>query len=580
MSFDYPRPQFRREAYQCLDGTWNYSLPNGETGVINVPYVYQCEASGIGKPLPEGKITYERTLHIPKEWEADIIRLHFNAVDYEAKVLINGHMAAHHVGGQIGFHVDLNDYLVPGSEQSLKVEVSDRPNDERIPRGKQTWKGKGHWIFYTPTTGIWQTVWMEPVPKASLQKMRFTPDVDHGTLEVALELEDTCPVPCQVSLTASLEGVPAAQATVTMYDPRTLVSLDILKGQVIAGTHFNNGLCWSPDSPTLFDLEAKVLVDGQVSDTVQSYFGMRKVNCVNGRMYLNNHPCPQKLVLDQGYWPGCLLTAPNTDAFKIDIEKAKAMGFNGCRKHEKAEDPRFLYWADKLGFMVWGAMASFYRYDELSATRHMREWLEAWARDYNHPSIVCWDVLNESWGVPAIRLDKHQQQYANALYAMAHAVDGTRPVVSNDGWEMTYTDVVALHSYQHGGPNDQHMRKVFKDNLKDLDTLSRSTLCEHHQAFAEGYKYEGQPIILSEYGGMALGQGEGDSWGYNTAQSTDEFLDDYEDLIRTIAESGLFSGFCYTQLTDVEQEQNGILTVDREFKVDPDRLKKIHDLLR
>ncbi|MDO4494134.1 MAG: glycoside hydrolase family 2 TIM barrel-domain containing protein [Clostridia bacterium] len=569
----YPRPQFERAEYRSLNGEWNYSLPDGECGKIVVPYVCQSKASGIGKPLPGGEITCERTFSVPESWSGNRIVLHFGAVDYRADVYVNGKHAVSHGGGQSPFSADITDLLHASGEQSLRVEISDDPYEQRIPRGKQYWKDAGDWIFYTPSTGIWQEVWMEPVPVNALQLLRMTADTDRGCVRIEAEVGRKCKLPCKVTFFVTREGEPIADAAVTMRTRRTSVELELFHGDVKAGTHFDNGLCWSPENPVLFGLTAELDAGAGVCDRVESYFGMRKLSCVNGKLYLNNHPYEQRLVLDQGYWPDGLLTPPGPDAFRTDIEKAKQLGFNGCRKHEKAEDPRFLYWADKLGFLVWGATSSFYSYDETAADCHLAEWKALLQRDYNHPSIVCWDMLNESWGVPAIRGDKRQQAYADALYALAHAMDGTRPVISNDGWEMTHTDICALHSYQHGGNKDHAKRARFAETLKDLGTLSASALLEHHEAFAEGYAYAGQPVFLSEFGGTSFDFGGG--WGYQAIHTEEEFLEDYDKLIGIIADSGLFCGYCYTQLTDVEQEKNGLMDADRNFKVDPEKFRAL-----
>lgn len=573
----YPRPQLRRSSFQILDGPWSYHLPSGESGTILVPYVYQSTASGIGKPLKGDRIIYERLFSIPDAWRSQQIRLHFGASDYYTRVYVNDRMAIYHEGGQTPFACDIQSLLAPGNEQKLRVEVWDRSADQRLPRGKQSWRGDGEWIFYRPSTGIWQSVWMECIPENGVYSLRLTPDVDAGAVRIELEMEDACRFPCQAKISIFLRGQPVANASLELQEQRSSIVLDVFHGKVENGTHFDNGLCWSPETPTLFDLTVEILSGGQRCDLIESYFGMRKISCVGGKLYLNNHPYAQKLVLDQGYWPDGLMTPPDPEAFATDIQNAKALGFNGCRMHEKAEDPRFLYQADRLGFLVWSSMASFYRYDEISASRHLAEWTILLKRDYNHPSIVCWDMLNESWGVPAIRSDPHQQRYSVALYSLAHALDGTRPVISNDGWEMTETDICAVHSYQHGGPGKPETRQRFVQALKHVDVLSASGLLEHHAAFAEGYCYRDQPIVLSEFGGMSLGQGSG--WGYENAQDEQSFLEDYEGLIKAIVNSGLFCGFCYTQLTDVEQEQNGLMDAQRRFKISPQKIRAIHDLM-
>ena len=569
----YPRPQFRRERYEMLDGLWRYRLSDGESGDIRVPNVYQSRASGIGRPLPEGQIVYERAFDVPESWRGSRVILHFGAVDYEAAVYVNDQLVTRHSGGQTPFGADITPCLRESGPQSLRVEVRDEPCSDRIPRGKQSWTGAGAGIFYTPSTGIWQSVWMEPVPEAALTLLRCTPDIDRGTLAVEVEVSRECPLPCQVALTASLDGQICADAAFTLREWRGAAVLDLSGARTLRGAHFDSRLWWTPEHPVLFDLEAVLRVDGQPRDRVLSYFGMREVSCENGKFCLNHRPYPQRLVLDQGYWPEGLMTPPAPDAFRLDIERAKEMGFNGCRKHEKAEDPRFLYWADRLGYLVWGSVSSFYRFDETAASRHMAEWTQILQRDYNHPCIVCWDMLNESWGVPAIRCDKRQQAYADALYSLAHALDGTRPVISNDGWEQTRTDICALHSYRHGGPRDADQRAYFARMAARLDTLDRSGLLEERRAYAAGCAHAGQPVILSEYGGMALPGGDG--WGYNVTADAGEFLRDFEDLVRVITESGLFCGFCYTQLTDVEQEQNGLMDAARRCKVPPEQLRQI-----
>lgn len=573
MDINYPRPQFRRDAYLLLDGEWDYRLSSGEVGKIIVPYVYQSIASGIGKPLPGNDITYERYFTVPDTWRNNRVVLHFGAVDYECDIYVNGQRVASHIGGQSSFSVDITEFLVKNGDQRLIVNVKDEPNSERIPRGKQSWTGSGEWIFYTPSTGIWQSVWLEPVPENALEMIRYYPDVDKGRIQIVFEVNKLCNLPCCIKADLSLNGKPYASGQTSITDRRGEMTLDLFQGHVLSGTHFNHGLCWSPENPILFDVDFEVTAANAPADIVHSYFGMRKIECRNGLIYLNNHPYTQRMVLDQGYWPDGLMTPPSVDAFREDIEKSKEMGFNGCRKHEKVEDPRFLFMADRLGYLVWGSISSFYRFDESAVSVHLTEWISCLKRDFNHPSIVCWDMLNESWGVPNIRRDSCQQQYANALYALAHAIDGTRPVISNDGWEMTNTDICALHSYQHGSFQDIKKRERFRTALVNLDKLSSSMLLEHHEAYANGYGHSGQPIILSEFGGMTISGGSG--WGYFSVENDEAFLADFDDLISIIEESGMFCGFCYTQLTDVEQEKNGLLDARRNFKVSPDKIRKI-----
>ena len=307
---------------------------------------------------------------------------------------------------------------------------------------------------------------------------------------------------------------------------------------------------------------------------------------IQNQKYLNNQPYMHKLVLDQGYWKESLVTAPTDEEYKNDILKCKEMGFNGCRKHEKVEDPRFLYWADKLGFLVWEGMASFWAYTPQAASAFTREWLDVIQRDYNHPSIVVWGMLNESWGVTKIYDNKQQQAFASSLYYMAKALDTSRLVISNDGWEMRESDICAIHSYMHGEKDDVKQHQRFREGLQSVDNFH---YIMEKQPYAKGTKYEGQPVVITECGGIAVKAatdaevsredaiGKSDNeWGY-TSTSQEDFIEEYRRVIESMYASDLVNGFCFTQLTDVEQETNGLLTKDHQFKFDPAEIKRIND---
>jgi beta-galactosidase/beta-glucuronidase len=305
--------------------------------------------------------------------------------------------------------------------------------------------------------------------------------------------------------------------------------------------------------------------DDEVLDTVESYFGMRKVETRNGEVLLNGRPYYQRLVLDQGYFPGGLLTAPTDDDLRRDIELAKEMGFNGARKHQKVEDPRWLHWADRLGFLVWGEMANAYTYSADYVGRINAEWREVVVRDYNHPCIVVWVPMNESWGVPELASDPRQVEHLLSLYHLTRALDPTRPVVSNDGWEHAFTDLCTIHDY------------------RDAESLAASYATPESSAaarpakrsiYVDGYGYRGEPILVTEFGGIAFAGDEG-GWGYSTVAGSEEFLERYEELVGALLGSSAVKGFCYTQLTDVEQEVNGLLTYERRSKADLARIRAI-----
>lgn len=296
-------------------------------------------------------------------------------------------------------------------------------------------------------------------------------------------------------------------------------------------------------------------------------------------VYLNNRPYYQKLVLDQGYWPNALITAPSDEDFKRDIELAKAMGFNGCRKHQKVEDKRFLYWADKLGYLVWGEMANSAEYSEEYVRRINKEWVDIVNRDYNHPSIVAWVPLNESWGIKDVGRDKKQQSHSASMYYLTHSLDSTRLVISNDGWELTKTDICAVHNYNHGHHSEVDKYEYFKKSLSTKEEVLKSQPAGR-TIYSNGYKNEGEPIILTEFGGIAYDKSNPNGWGYTVASSEEEFIDDYKRIIDAVYASDIIYGMCYTQLTDVEQEVNGLLTYDRKEKVNLEKIKEINDKWR
>ena len=586
MREEYPRPEFVREEWMNLNGRWAFDYGDERTE-IEVPFVCQSKLSGIGKRIKEDRVTYERKFKVPGAWKDRQVLLHFGAVDYRCSVFINNRCVGHHTGGQTSFQFDITRYL-NWEEESIRVEVVDPLQDESIPRGKQFWEEEPKFIWYTPSTGIWQTVWLEPVARTSLSWIHFIPDIDEGTVKMDYQLSESSVLPCRVHVKVRLGENEIFHGNMLCNTARNSWTVDIFRKKAMEGAFHFTGNYWSPENPILYDVLVQVDdgITGAPVDFVESYFGMRKIHVENGKLYLNNQPYYQKQLLDQGYWKEGLVTAPSDQDYQEDIRKSKAMGFNGCRKHEKVEDPRFLYWADKMGFLVWEAMASFWSYTPQAAEAFIREWMEVIHRDYNHPSIIVWGMLNESWGVPRIYINRQQQDFSRALYYLAKGLDETRLVISNDGWEMTETDICAFHSYKHGEKEDYAQHSIFKDALKRIDSLH---LIMEKILFAKGSEYKGQPVVLTECGGITVKnekasgasaeeaiQQEDREWGYTSA-SEEDFLDEYGRIVGAIYDSELLSGFCYTQLTDVEQETNGLLTNDHCYKFDPEEIRKINE---
>ncbi|MEH7073101.1 glycoside hydrolase family 2 protein [Neobacillus drentensis] len=588
---EYPRPQLVRKEWVNLNGEWDFAFDDNNVGLqekwfqdpnsfdrkINVPFAYQTKLSGIHDPSFHDHVWYSREFTVPQDWSNQRVVLHFGAVDYRAWVYINGQYVSYHEGGNVSFSIDITDHLTWGNEKVV-VRVEDPSTDETIPRGKQFWNEQSDSIWYTRTTGIWQTVWLEPVSPTQLSKLRLTPDIDRGDIIVEFEIAGSF-----INTTAEIEicfqGEKVAKDTVEIFEPYNKRSINLYNRQIFRTSFHHIGWNWSPETPNLFDIKftLKDETNQVVLDEVESYFGMRKVHIENGMVYLNNKPYYQKLVLDQGYWPDGLLTAPTDEDLKKDIELALEMGFNGCRKHQKVEDPRFLYWADKLGFLVWGECAAFPSYSEDAASRLTKEWIEIIERDYNHPSIVAWVPVNESWGVPFIKANKQQQHHSLAMYHLIHSLDTSRLVISNDGWELTETDICAIHNYNHGSSGEKAKYEDFKESLITKENLLSSKPAGRG-IYADGFEHKGEPILLTEFGGIGFKVGEDNGWGYTSVKDEHEFIADYRRVMEAIYASKGLHGYCYTQLTDVEQEINGLLSYNREPKCELSKIKEINDM--
>ncbi|WP_038472557.1 glycoside hydrolase family 2 protein [Fimbriimonas ginsengisoli] len=581
---EYPRPQFVRQQWTNLNGEWEFAFDDQETGIaeswfdgrsldrrITVPFPYQSEASGINEKEVHEVVWYARDFDFHPEWRGQDLLLHFGAVDYASTVWVNGNLVGGNRGGHVPFTFDIAPYLTEGSNR-IVVRVEDR-QDPCQPRGKQSVSGKPVGIDYYCTTGIWQTVWLEPVPQVRIERIRVTPDVEESAFKLSVYLH-----------------APAANWT---------IEADVLEGENVVATLRKNttnasarlfvrvpdAKLWSPDTPNLYDLRVRILQNGERLDEVESYAGMRSIELRNGEFLLNGEAVYLKMVLDQGYWPESYLAAPSDDALRADVEITKELGFNGSRKHQKVEDPRWLYWCDKLGLLVWGEMANARDWSPEAEEMLLSEWQRVVQRDYNSPAIVSWVPLNESWGVPEI--DKgHAAQYAFVERAVnaTRFLDPHRPVIDNDGWEHTdVSDVVTIHDYTSSG---EEMFAKYAQTAAG-GALPDRTWWDGKLTFAQRGHYRGQPVMLTEVGGFLIRPHwlPADQWDvlydtYGSVNDTAELLAKYEDLMGAIASLRFVSGFCYTQLTDVEQEINGLLTFDRRPKVPVAEIARINHSLR
>jgi beta-galactosidase/beta-glucuronidase len=589
---EYPRPQFRREDWTNLNGEWHFAFDDQDTGIargwqnptpdgldsgeapfdrkIIVPFCYQSKLSGIGETAFHDVVWYARTFERVPDREGRLL-LHFGAVDYRATVWVNGVQVAFHEGGHTPFSADVSRVLIEGSNVVV-VRAEDPSRDVTIPRGKQYWKEKSEGIFYTRTTGIWQTVWLEPVGRHRIGTLRLTPDVDTASIGLEVSVVD-CQPGMSLRVTVELDGEPVLEDTIGLPSARVERSLPLLRlGDSPDTPHLSEWpgpALWSPDDPNLYELRLELLdAEGGGLDTVEGYFGMRKIELQGGKVFLNGRPLYQRLVLDQGYFPEGILTAPTDEDLRRDVELAKEMGFNGARKHQKVEDPRYLFWADTLGLLVWGEMANAYQYSPDYVRRITAEWQEAVARDYNHPCIVAWVPMNESWGVPNLALAPDQIEHLLALYHLTRSLDQTRPVVSNDGWEHALTDLCTIHDYRDA--------EALRHSYEAPESAVAARPANRH-VYVPGYAYRGEPILITEFGGIAFSGEEAgtEGWGYSTVAGAEEFLERYESMIEALLHRGPVQGFCYTQLTDVEQEVNGLLTYDRRPKAPPEKIRTI-----
>ena len=569
---NYPRPQFVRDNWTDLCGQWSFRFDDDKNGCengwhrgfddvkINVPFTYETKLSGIGKTEHHDCVWYSRSFNAAGG--AENMLLHFEGSDYRTTVWINGEKVGSHDGGYARFSFEISQYLRDG-ENILTVRCEDS-RDTAIPRGKQRWMNDNFGCWYVQTTGIWKQVWLEEVSALRLDRVKITPDC--GNYSVALDccFSDLC-TDAMLEAEVFFGGESIAVQSMRIDADRKSAVIDLRSGSMEWAVQR-----WTPETPNLYDIEFRVIKSGKLIDSAGSYFGMREISIQGNRVLLNGCPLYQKLILDQGYWEESGLTPPSEEALIEDIDKIFELGFNGLRKHQKTEDERFAYWCDVKGMLMWSETPAAYEFSDTAVTRFTKEWLEIVEQNYNHPSIIAWTPFNESWGVPSIKTAPKQQDFVTGIYYLTKAVDSMRPVITNDGWEHTCSDIITIHDYEQNG---EMLAKILVD--PDILLGSSNPKPRDRAAFADGWEYQGQPVIISEYGGIAI-ENRGEGWGYgNRVRDEKELVERYADLTRAITSTDYISGFCYTQVTDVEQEVNGLMDMQRNFKCDP---KAIYDI--
>lgn len=593
---EYPRPQFERSEWVNLNGEWTYTLDLANTGFdrklfnsegfgdkIIVPFCPESKLSGVEhKDIITG-IWYHRTIQAPAAWASKKIMLHFGAVYYEAEIYVDGNFVGRHFGGSSPFALDVTKYLADGKAHNLVVRANSDLRARIQGSGKQSLHNYSYGCVYTRTTGIWQTVWLEATDNYSLDHVQVFTDIDNHQVIITPRYYNTT---ASNTLTVNIkDGAKViAKKQVAQVEGMPIV-IPMKKYQT-----------WSPENPKLYDVEYVICdKEGKVLDRISSYLGMRKVHTDGNKVYLNNQPYYQRLVLDQGFYPDGIWTAPSDEALRRDIEMSMEVGFNGARLHQKVFEERFLYWADKLGYLVWGEYASWGVDISLPATARnfITEWQNIIVRDRNHPSIVTWTPLNEAWYPDNVQYPRLVED----LYTVTHLTDPTRPVNTVSGGVITKDyDICAMHNYEQDGEKlknsiyNAETGKFFHYNptrmIKPRRTSGMPTVGDlASKALFKQAVYDGKkPYFIDEFGGIKCLEANptkdtdrNGSWGYGKSAITKEDfykrLESQVDALLSISDQ--VWGYCYTQLTDVEQEENGIYLYDRTPKYDSKRLKAI-----
>jgi beta-galactosidase/beta-glucuronidase len=589
----YPRPQLVREHWVDLSGEWRLRFDDEHVGLserwfapeqlvlfdrtVVVPFPPESAASGVHDTGFHPVVWYERDISVDGLASqralaaGERVLLHFGAVDYRSSVWLNGTLLGHHEGGHTPFSFDITHAISDerGDIQSLVVRAEDDPLDVAQPRGKQDWLEDPHVIWYHRTTGIWQPVWLEAVPAVAVDHLAWTPNVPGGSVKLDVELNRRPAPGATLTVTLRFEGDVLAEQTLLLDAHRVEISIPIPRQ--INGQHYEQ-LLWSELTPRLIDATVSV-----GDDTVHSYFGLRSVAVEGGRFLLNDRPVFLRSVLNQGYWPESHLAAPSADALRAEVQLIKDLGFNSARMHQKIEDPRFLYWADRLGLLLWEEMPSAYEFSTTAARRVVAEWSDVIRRDSSHPSIVTWVPLNESWGVQHIAHDKTVREFARSLYHLTKSLDGSRPVVSNDGWEHLDSDIWSIHDYE---PSGEIMSARYATPASVAKLFTGMGPAGRRLRLSDEAD-RGQPVMLTEFGGIKFTPSErvdaapGTAWGYSSASSSADFSARVGVLLAAVHASEVLAGYCYTQLTDTGQETNGLLTAWREHKIPVDEMRAI-----
>lgn len=570
----HPRPTLTRPGWVSLDGPWQFAV--GEAGddplalgyerEILVPFPPESAASGVGIDTCEHPRYRRQFAAAPAP--GNRLLLHFEAVDHEARVWVNGRFVGEHEGGYVPFALDITDALAFGEngEHELIVAAFDDATSIEIPRGKQAWTTQPNVIWYRRSSGIWRTVWLEEVPATSIADVSWTALDTFGSVLGSVTLAGWRPG-LTVEATFHQDGVRLARVAVEAIGPR----VDLAAGLASSRTKLPEELLWSPGRPTLIDIELRVLDGVRLVDAAASYTGLRVLGLADGQVTVNGVPVFQRLVLEQAYWPDTEFTAPSEEALLAEAELIRGLGFNGLRMHQVSADPRFLRVCDELGLMVWADLPAAYRFSDAALAQTTANLQALVARDRNHPSVVAWVPFNESWGLENLPGSAAQRRAVVALHALAKALDPSRIALGNDGWEYVAGDLIGIHDYSHKPRRLE--RRYGRDGLEGTLTARRGPAGHAVVLPDDGVPVGDVGVLLSEFGGVSL-NGEGESWsGYGAVRTPDELVTRVASLVGAVGPGSGLAGFCWTQLTDTLQEQNGLAWPDRTPKADLDALR-------
>ena len=575
---DYPRPQFVRNNWMNLNGTWNFRFDDADEGErsgwykgfdnyvdINVPFAYQAPLSGVEDKSFHKIMWYSKNVTFSKK-DNEHVLLHLEGADYISRLWVNGIYIGEHIGGYNRATFDITNAIKDNEEALVVIRIEDDKACTK-PRGKQRWLDYDYGCWYIETSGLWKTVWAENVHSTYLNRVKMTPVQEKYHLEFEYEMQNF-KKGYSLRTIISYEDEVIADQTMSLIRENHTFTIDLSNDINDFKIHW-----WWLNCPNLYDIKFILLDEnGKAVDEIGSYMAYRIFKAEGNQIKFNLSPVYMRMTLEQGYWRDGGLTPKDEETLIRQIELIKKLGFNGIRMHQKIEDERFYYFCDVMGVMVWCELPSPYEFKDKMVTSVVNEWMEIVKQNYNHPSIMAWVPINESWGVQRVTVEANQEYFTQALYYVTKSYDSMRPVISNDGWEHTESDIITLHNYAQ----DPNELRHFYEELDDFINYAKcNNNSQSRPTFVKGHRYKGQPIMIDEFAGIGFKTNDDEGWGYgDKVRSKEAYVERLASLVKVIRENKNICGFCVTQTTDVYHEINGLLDFDRVPKADMELLRK------